>query len=129
MGAARRTGLRGSVALATEASLASPSTRICAAWPARCRPATVRHNGSGRAVNVLAQQLTDIQYALLTRTNSISPGGKTLLGRLGRPEEVAKVALFLACDDSSYVTGVDVDGGVKVSIVRSPAAAAATKSE
>ena len=71
------------------------------------------------------------------RANSISPGiietnqtreqlkdpewagtmlGKTLLGRLGRPEEVATVALFLACEESSYVTGVDivVDGGMKV---------------
>jgi NAD(P)-dependent dehydrogenase (short-subunit alcohol dehydrogenase family) len=71
------------------------------------------------------------------RANSISPGlietgatrdqlndpewasymlGKTLLGRLGRPEEVAKVALFLASEDSSYITGIDivVDGGMKV---------------
>jgi NAD(P)-dependent dehydrogenase (short-subunit alcohol dehydrogenase family) len=40
--------------------------------------------------------------------------GKTLLGRLGRPEEVANVALFLASDESSFVTGTDikVDGGM-----------------
>jgi NAD(P)-dependent dehydrogenase (short-subunit alcohol dehydrogenase family) len=39
---------------------------------------------------------------------------KVPLGRLGNPEEIAKVALFLASDDSSFVTGIDltVDGGM-----------------
>jgi NAD(P)-dependent dehydrogenase (short-subunit alcohol dehydrogenase family) len=71
------------------------------------------------------------------RANSISPGiietaqsrdqlnnkewadymlSKILLGRLGKLEEVANVALFLASDESSFVTGVDikVDGGMAV---------------
>ena len=36
-----------------------------------------------------------------------------MLGRAGRPEDVAGATLFLASDDASYITGqtLTVDGG------------------
>lgn len=40
--------------------------------------------------------------------------GATPMGRIGRPEELAAAALFLASDESSFITGIDlqVDGGL-----------------
>jgi NAD(P)-dependent dehydrogenase (short-subunit alcohol dehydrogenase family) len=53
--------------------------------------------------------LTSRQSAyVITRIASTVP-----MGRMGEPDEVAKAALYLACDDSSFVTGIElfVDGG------------------
>jgi len=49
-----------------------------------------------------------------TREEGIAAfGSKHPVGRIGRPEEIARVAMFLASDASSFVTGVEipVDGG------------------
>jgi NAD(P)-dependent dehydrogenase (short-subunit alcohol dehydrogenase family) len=99
--------------------------------------ASLAHTTNKAAIIGMTRQLALEGSEHGIRVNSISPGfiesnatrgeledeewaremlSRTLLGRFGKPEEVANVALFLASEESSYVTGIDlvVDGGMKV---------------
>lgn len=93
-------------------------------------PYVVSKGALKQLTNVTAQALAERGI----RVNAIGPGSimtemlagimtdraaeekilsRTPLGRCGTPEEVASVALFLACDDSAYITGQTIypDGG------------------
>jgi NAD(P)-dependent dehydrogenase (short-subunit alcohol dehydrogenase family) len=101
--------------------------------------ASLSHATNKAAILGMTRQLAMEGSAHGIRVNSISPGlivsganrahlnegeggfaremvERTLLGRLGDPEDVANLALFLASPESSYITGADIviDGGMKV---------------
>lgn len=65
-------------------------------------------------VNCVAPGHTDTKKALEVRSpESLERIKKTLLGRGGKPEEIAEVILFLGSERASFITGqtVIVDGG------------------
>ncbi len=93
-------------------------------------PYVVAKGGVNQLTKVMALALVDRGI----RVNAIGPGSiltevfksvatdkaamnkilsRTPMGRVGAPEEIASVALFLACEDSSYITGQTIypDGG------------------
>jgi 2-keto-3-deoxy-L-fuconate dehydrogenase len=80
----------------------------------------VDHARQGIRVNALMPGVIDTPMPARSLTRYADPdkmraywNERHPMGRIGQPEEVAKAALFLACDDSSFVTGhlLFVDGG------------------
>src|ERR1700736_6603641 len=64
--------------------------------------------------NVLSPGPTDTPQVTRQPADAIARIVSTIpMGRMGEPEEIARAALFLASDDSSFVTGIElfVDGG------------------
>ena len=66
-------------------------------------------------VNAISPGPTDTpMLAGLHKENAAQLTSMVPMGRLGKPEEIASAAVFLASDESSFVTGIElcVDGGV-----------------
>ncbi|HRQ82256.1 MAG TPA: SDR family oxidoreductase, partial [Azospirillaceae bacterium] len=72
-------------------------------------PHGIRVNGIGPG-SIMTEMLATVMTDAAARAKILS---RTPLGRAGAPEEIAKVALFLASDDASYMTGQTLypDGG------------------
>lgn len=70
----------------------------------------------GIRVNCVAPSMvdTDIAGDLLTPERKVELAKGTLVGRLATVEDVANCILFLASDESSYLTGItlDINGGM-----------------
>ncbi|MDX6536231.1 MAG: hypothetical protein QOD37_572 [Gaiellales bacterium] len=79
--------------------------------------------GSGVRINVLSPGAVDTPslrsaFALAAGSGQVDElvsaiGQRSPIGRIGDPREIAKVAVFLASDDASYINGVELfaDGG------------------
>ncbi|MGW6145081.1 glucose 1-dehydrogenase [Streptomyces sp. NPDC055140] len=64
--------------------------------------------------NVLSPGPIETPLIAMQPQDAIAKIASTIpMGRMGQPDEVAKAALFLASDDSSFVTGIElfIDGG------------------
>lgn len=95
---------------ATKASVRS----FVRTWTAELKDRGIRVNAI--SPGAIDTPIIDAQAATKEGADAIRASftAATPLNRLGRPEEIAAAALFLASDESSYVAGADlvVDGGL-----------------
>ena len=87
------------------------------------RAAALDMKGKNIYINALAPALVDTPLnAVFAGDAELAPvwGKETIVGRWGRPSEVAQAALFLASDASDFVNGsvLTVDGGWTAAMVR-----------
>jgi NAD(P)-dependent dehydrogenase (short-subunit alcohol dehydrogenase family) len=83
-------------------------------WTADLKPRKIRVNAISPGPIDTPIFSTMIENEEQIKMMKTSLAASVPMGRMGSPDEIAKAVLFLASDDSSYVTGIElfIDGGM-----------------
>jgi NAD(P)-dependent dehydrogenase (short-subunit alcohol dehydrogenase family) len=83
-------------------------------WTVELKQRKIRVNAISPGVIDTPMTSSMVQSEELGEQLKTNLAGYVPLGRMGTPDEIAKAVSFLASDDSSYVTGIElfVDGGM-----------------